>query len=350
MTMRRLLLLLPSLFLILLVARPAAADGPIVYVVQPGDTLSGIAERYQTTPDAIARLNNLEDRDILQPGQKLAMLASGPGEIRAADSDAAPVGPRRDAQPQPVHLVVAGETLSSIAAQYDTSVDELVSLNGLPSASLISIGQLLRLPSPPPPASDTAVAALPVGRTADYTVEAGDTLSDIAFRYGLDARTVAVVNNLPADSWLWPGQKLQLPVEWQVKDAPKPALRKRIEVDVSDQRAYAWEGNVMRYKFVVSTGLPGYNTRRGRFTIQSKIPVAVSTGLNLDMPYWMGIYYAGSTENGFHALPINRTTKVKLWGGFIGRPISYGCIVLRDSDAAVLYNWAEMGTLVDIHD
>ncbi|MCW5880499.1 MAG: LysM peptidoglycan-binding domain-containing protein [Anaerolineae bacterium] len=117
--MRRLLLLLPSLFLILLVARPAAADGPIVYVVQPGDTLSGIAERYQTTPDAIARLNNLEDRDILQPGQKLAMLASGPGEIGAADSDAAPVGPRRDAQPQPVHLVVAGETLGSIAAQYD---------------------------------------------------------------------------------------------------------------------------------------------------------------------------------------------------------------------------------------
>lgn len=349
--MRQLLLLLLLSFLLLLaIPRPVSADGPIVYVVQSGDTLSGIAERYQTTPDAIARLNNLNDRDVLQPGQKLALLTRAGSEVGAADTDAAPVGPRRDTQPQPVHLVVAGETLGSIAAQYDTTVEELVTLNGLPSASLISVGQLIKLPSAPPPASETTLAALPVGRTADYTVEAGDTLSDIAFRYGLDARTVAVVNNLPADSWLWPGQKLQLPVEWQVKDAPKPALRKRIEVDVSDQRAYAWEGNVLRYKFVVSTGLPGYNTRRGRFVIQSKIPMAVSTGLNLDMPYWMGIYYAGSTENGFHALPINRTTKVKLWGGFIGRPISYGCIVLRDSDAAVLYKWAEMGTLVEIHD
>lgn len=347
---RRLMLLLSSLFLLLLLARPAAADGPIVYVVQSGDTLSSIAQRYQTSTDAIARLNNLEDQDILRTGQKLTIATSGPGEVGAADTDSAPVGPRRDAQPQRVHLVQPGETLSSIASDNDTTVDELVTLNGLPSASLINVGQLIKLPDAPSAPTDNAAPQLPVGRTAEYTVEEGDTLSDIAFRYGLDARTVAVVNNLPADAWLWPGQKLQLPVEWQVKDAPKPALAKRIEVDVSDQRAYAWEGNTLRYKFVVSTGLPTHPTRRGRFTIQTKLPNAVSTGLNLDMPYWMGIYYAGSTENGFHALPINRANNVKMWGGFIGRPISYGCIVLRDSDAAVLYNWAEMGTIVDIHD
>lgn len=348
--MRRLLLILTLAVIVLLaLAHPARADGPLVYVVQAGDTLSGIARRYDTTADAIARLNNLEDRDELRPGQKLSIL-NRTGEVGAADSDAAPVGPRRDARPQRVHRVAPGDTLGAIAARYDTTVGDLVELNSLSSASIISVGQIIVIPSPAVEKPAPVAQLLPVGRTADYSVDAGDTLGGIAFRYGLDARTVALVNNLPGDSWLWPGQKLALPLDLQVKDAPKPALRKRIEVDISDQRAYAWEGNVLRYKFVVSTGLPTHPTRRGRFFIQTKLTNAVSTGLNLDMPYWMGIYYAGSTENGFHALPINRTTKVKLWAGLIGRPASYGCIVLRDGDAAVLYKWTEMGTVVDIHD
>src|SRR3954454_23345535 len=100
--MRRLVFLL-VVIVCLGAALPVSADGPLVYVVQSGDTLFAIAQRYQTTTDNIVRLNNLTDRDQLKVGQKLTIVDSTGGEIGAADSVSAPVGPRRDAQPQRVH-------------------------------------------------------------------------------------------------------------------------------------------------------------------------------------------------------------------------------------------------------
>jgi hypothetical protein len=81
--------------------------------------------------------------------------------------------------------------------------------------------------------------------------------------------------------------------------------------------------------------------------VQSKIPNAYGSTWDIWMPDWLGIYWSGGLENGIHALPIlpNGAT---LWAGFLGRPISYGCVVLGTYDAEVLYNWADMGTPVDI--
>ena len=83
------------------------------------------------------------------------------------------------------------------------------------------------------------------------------------------------------------------------------------------------------------------------FPVQSKIPNAYGSTWNIWMPDWLGIYWAGSLENGIHALPIlpNGAT---LWEGYLGRPISYGCVVLGTYDAQLLYNWAEIGTTVEI--
>lgn len=345
----RLIVIIFVLALTLSAAWPAQADGPLVYVVQSGDTLSGIATRYQTSVDAIARLNNLSDRDQLSVGQKLTVMTASGGEIGAADSPTAKVGPRRDAKPQKVHIVAPGETLSQIAAGYELTVDALVRANELSSAALINVGQRLVLPFDVTP-EQAGPESLASGRVVTYAIRENDTLQSIALRYGLDARSVAAINHMPSANWLRPGQKMTLPLGWHVKDAPTPALTKRIEVNISQQRVYVWEGSHLVYTFIGSTGITTHPTRRGRFVIQSKIPMAVSTGLNLDMPYWLGIYYAGSTENGFHALPINRTSKVKLWGGLIGRPVSYGCVVLRDADMKTLYDWAEIGVVVDIHD
>jgi lipoprotein-anchoring transpeptidase ErfK/SrfK len=121
---------------------------------------------------------------------------------------------------------------------------------------------------------------------------------------------------------------------------------KYILVDISEQHMYVYEGDVLIYSFVASTGLHNA-TRVGNFAVQSKIPNAYGSTWNIWMPDWLGIYWAGSTENGIHALPIlpNGAT---LWAGFLGSPISYGCVVLGTYDAQVLYDWAEMGTPVDI--
>jgi tetratricopeptide (TPR) repeat protein len=123
---------------------------------------------------------------------------------------------------------------------------------------------------------------------------------------------------------------------------------KRIEIDISRQRFYAYQGDTLVYQFVTSTGLPGRDTAAGRFKVQSKIPNAYSSIWRLHMPYWLGIYYVGNIENGIHALPIRLDGSV-MWGGLLGQRASYGCVILSTAAARTIYNWAEIGTEVWIH-
>lgn len=121
---------------------------------------------------------------------------------------------------------------------------------------------------------------------------------------------------------------------------------KYILVDISEQHMYVYENEALVYSFVASTGMNNA-TKVGSFAVQSKIPNAYGSTWDIWMPYWLGIYWAGGTENGIHALPILSNGGV-LWEGFLGRPISYGCVVLGTYEAEVLYNWAEYGTPVVI--
>jgi len=121
---------------------------------------------------------------------------------------------------------------------------------------------------------------------------------------------------------------------------------KYILVDISDQHMYVYEGDVLIYSFVASTGINNA-TRIGTFQVQSKIPNAYGATWNIWMPSWLGIYWSAGLENGIHALPI-LSNGATLWAGFLGRPVSYGCVVLGTYEAQVLYDWAEIGTPVEI--
>ena len=123
---------------------------------------------------------------------------------------------------------------------------------------------------------------------------------------------------------------------------------KRIEIDISSQRFYAYVGDDLIYSFPTSTGLPGRDTAVGHFKVQSKIPMAYSSIWRLSMPYWLGIYNVGRIENGIHALPI-RPDGTVMWGGLLGQKASYGCVILSNYAAKLIYDWAEIGTPVDIH-
>jgi lipoprotein-anchoring transpeptidase ErfK/SrfK len=131
---------------------------------------------------------------------------------------------------------------------------------------------------------------------------------------------------------------------------PTPAnpLKKRIEVNISEQRMYVWQGDTLLYKWVCSTGEPGRGTAAGQYRVLDKIPEAWASTWSLRMPYWMGIYYAGSLENGIHALPILPNGQT-LWAGYLGTPVSYGCVILSTENARALYSWADVGTPVWIH-
>lgn len=121
---------------------------------------------------------------------------------------------------------------------------------------------------------------------------------------------------------------------------------KSILVDISDQWLYAYENETLVFSFVASTGM-GNSTRVGTFAVQSKYPNAYGATWNIWMPSWLGIYYSGSLENGIHALPI-LSNGATLWSGYLGTPVSFGCVVLDGAAAQQLYDWAEIGTPVII--
>lgn len=121
---------------------------------------------------------------------------------------------------------------------------------------------------------------------------------------------------------------------------------KWILVDISEQHLYAYEGETLVYSFVASTGM-GNSTRVGTFRVQDKIPNAYGATWNIWMPNWLGIYYSGSLENGIHALPI-LSNGATLWAGYLGTPISFGCVVLGSYEEQQLYDWAEIGIPVKI--
>ena len=129
---------------------------------------------------------------------------------------------------------------------------------------------------------------------------------------------------------------------------PASPSGKKIEVNISRQRMYVWQGDTLVYEWVCSTGEPGRGTAAGQYSVLDKIPEAWASTWGLRMPYWLGIYWAGSLENGIHALPINRSGQM-LWAGYLGTPVSFGCVILSTENARTLYNWAEIGTPVWIH-
>jgi tetratricopeptide (TPR) repeat protein len=130
---------------------------------------------------------------------------------------------------------------------------------------------------------------------------------------------------------------------------PTPTTQKRIEVDISEQHFYAYEGERLVYSFVCSTGAASSPTVPGHYQVLDKIPMAYASTWNLKMPYWLGIYWSGGLENGIHALPILSNGQI-LWDGYLGQRVSFGCIILSTEAAQLIYEWAEVGTPVIIRE
>jgi len=129
----------------------------------------------------------------------------------------------------------------------------------------------------------------------------------------------------------------------QVEDAITPP--RRIEIDLSDQTLTVIEDHQPTRRLIVSTGRASAPTLPGRYEILDKLPNAYASKWDIYMPLWLGIYWAGGSENGIHALPVTRNGTV-LWRERLGAPCSYGCIVVATEDQEWLYDWAEVGTVV----
>jgi len=125
--------------------------------------------------------------------------------------------------------------------------------------------------------------------------------------------------------------------------------KKKIEINLMEQKMYLWLDGAVIDEFIISSGKKSTPTRTGSFSVLSKYPVAygVIDGIVWTMPYFLGIYMAGSTENGIHELPLANGWRESARS--LGRPISHGCIRLAIGEAVIVYNWADLGTPVLIH-
>ena len=112
---------------------PASTEGGLrEYVVQPGDTLGGIADSVSVPIEALMDVNNISDPDQIEVGQVLTV----PNPSRRSPGDSRP----------DTYTVAEGDTLQQIADRFGVDVDDLAAINGITNPDTIIVGIVLRIP------------------------------------------------------------------------------------------------------------------------------------------------------------------------------------------------------------
>ena len=180
-----------------------------------------------------------------------------------------------------------------------------------------------------------------------YSVESGDTLTSLSAKFGMPSGLVAEANPGIDYNRLSVGQQIIIPSQ-DILTPHMPVPGKRIVVNIDEQRVRVYENGVLLYDWPTSTGIATSPTHRGTFQVLSKTEKAYASQWDLWMPFFIAVYPAGGgVENGFHELPILANGQ-RLWAGSLGRPASFGCIILGIPEAETLYTWAEVGVVVVI--
>ena len=176
--------------------------------VQPGDTLSDIADRQGVSLNQLMQANGITNPNMVVAGQKLVL----PGSRRAT----AVAAPR--ALPTAPYTVKSGETLSEIADRFGTSTERLIKINGISNPNLVVAGTRLAIPGRP---SSSAAPR----NAKEHVVRSGESLSSIAGRYGLPVERLVAINKIDDPDLVVSGTRLKLQAPPPVKATPKPAAQ-----------------------------------------------------------------------------------------------------------------------------
>jgi LysM repeat protein len=166
-------------------------DGSIVHVVQEGQALWSLAAHYELPLSDLLLFNSLPPNAIVQPGDRIT--------IRLAEGQAPPPTPT----PPTMHTVLEGQSLWSIAVQYNVKLGDILWLNQLPEDAVLQPGELIRVrlaPDEIPPPTPTPILY--------HAVRSGQTLWEIAFTYNLTLDDLLALNNIDENVILQPGDQL----------------------------------------------------------------------------------------------------------------------------------------------
>ncbi|MEB3331434.1 MAG: LysM peptidoglycan-binding domain-containing protein [Synechococcaceae cyanobacterium] len=187
---------LAALALAVVLPLPAPA-GQIV--VQPGETLSEIAERHQISVSRLMQINGLSNADHVEAGMRLNV----PGATSATSGRSGGGGSRI--------TVRDGETLSQIAEHHGISMARLMQINGITDPDLVESGRTLVISTATARASTAAAAPASYRRGArEHIVRPGESLSRIAEGYGLPMGKLVAINGISNPDRVEAGTRLRL--------------------------------------------------------------------------------------------------------------------------------------------
>lgn len=200
------------------------------YTVQSGDTLSGIANRFSTSVNTLAHLNDIQNVNRIYIGQRLLVRQAAtstpsqqpsqptqPSQQQPSSQPSTPAQPSNSSQSS--YTVKSGDTLSAIAGQFGMNYVQLAQINNIANPNRIYVGQVLQLKATNVNNNQAATQPAPVAPSqpqsttstaTTYTVKSGDTLSAIASQYGMNYSQLAQINNIANPNRIYVGQVLRI--------------------------------------------------------------------------------------------------------------------------------------------
>lgn len=183
--------------------------GMTIHVVQRGETLFRIAQRYGTTVEDLVRLNGIQNPAALAVGQRLIV-------------PSAPVPPEESSIGIPTEYTLQiGDTLFKLAAAFGTTEAAIAQRNYITNPRQMYIGQRIAL-------QEGSESAQGIKTGWIHRVERGETLYHIAARYSTSADLIRLLNRLPRADMLYIGQPLIIPTDESgvpLTDLPRPFAR-----------------------------------------------------------------------------------------------------------------------------
>ncbi len=207
---------------------PSPTATPVTYQILSGDTLETIAARFGTTVDLLAARNGIANPHQIDVGQILVIPTPAPTATpwptitpwpTATFMPTATPADGAATTSTTIYVVQAGDLLSSIAAEYNTTVAAIAQLNGITNPSRIFPGQQLQIPTGSGQASQAQLTPTsaptptpqPTSVPVTYSVQSGDTLFSIAAFYGVSVVELAQLNHIFNYDQLSIGQVLTIP-------------------------------------------------------------------------------------------------------------------------------------------
>ena len=321
--------------------QPVVAN-PITHVVQRGEVLGEIAQRYDVDLQELKSFNDIHTH-VIYPGQELTIPDLSPPTVTQPVTVTSRI----------THVVQRGEVLGEIAQRYDVTVADLMSANGIINPHRIDFGQELHVWVPESAAAGLAPDAIAEERQL-HIVQPGEYLSQIGQQLGISWTAIAELHGIANANTVYPGMTLIIPnssdlasyqaglLNYHNFDVNHPGPRvgtgRELVVVLSTQMAYAYEDGILKRRALVSTGLPATPTVQGDFAVYNKTREQTMTGPDYDLENveWVMYFYRGY---GFHGT---------WWHNNFGQPMSHGCVNMTNEDAKWFYDFAGIGTPVHV--